>query len=185
MARKSSIERLPDQVKGAVQALLKEGRLTLDEIIDRLREEFGTAPSRSALGRYKQNFDQLAKDLRETREIADVWAQKFGSVPDSDIGKVVLEVLRTLSYRVGADLLSGEGELDAKAVQQLAKAMQYIEDAGRLSLAREKALREATLQQAAEVAAKVAKKGGLSKDALQAIRTEILGIAATPAGGAA
>lgn len=176
MARKSSIERLKPQIKSAIQSLLKENRLSLDEIIGQIRDEFGASPSRSALGRYKKNFDELGKQLRETREIADIWAQKFGNAPESDVGKVVLEMLRTLSFRVGADLMEPDGNLDAKSVSQLAKAMQYIEDAGRLSLAREKSLREAALQAAADKVQEVGKKRGLSGAAVEAIRREILGI---------
>ncbi|MDE2473221.1 MAG: DUF3486 family protein, partial [Bradyrhizobium sp.] len=130
-------------------------------------------PSRSALGRYKLHFDELAQDMRETREIADIWAQKFGDVPDSDIGKVVLEILRTLSYRVGADMMSGEGDLNAKAVAQLAKAMQYIEDAGRLSLAREQKVRQAALEEASKRVGEAAKARGLSDDAIAEIRARI------------
>jgi hypothetical protein len=176
--RKSSIDRLPPKVKAAIQAQLKNGRLTLDEILDQIRVEFGdkVAPSRSALGRYKKNFDELAKDLRETREIADLWAHKFGEAPESDVGKVVLEILRTLSYRVGADLMNAGEDLDAKSVHQLAKAMQYIEDAGRLSLAREKQLRQAALEAAAEQVKTIGKKRGLSTSALDEIRRGILGI---------
>lgn len=181
MPRKSSIERLSAPVKSSIQNLLKDGRYTLDEILDQIREAFGEAPSRSALGRYKQNFDDLAKQLRETREIADVWAQKFGDEPESDVGKVVLEVLRTLSYRVGADMMAGGEDLNAKSVAQLAKAMQYIEDAGRLSLAREKDLRTAALEAAAEKVKQVGKKRGLSATAVDAIRKEILGIGQTAA----
>lgn len=177
MPRPSTIRQLPQEVKKAVDGLLKEGLYSLDQILAEIRTQYGeqVAPSRSALGRYKKNFDELAKDLRETREIAGVWAQKFGSEPDSDIGKVVLEILRTLSYRVGADLLEG-GDIDAKAIAQLARAMNYIEDAGRLGLAREKELRAAALDAAATVATKVAKKKGVSTDTIELIRREILGI---------
>lgn len=178
MSRKSSIERLPGPVKTAIQAMLKDGRHTLDEILERIREEFGQAPSRSALGRYKKNFEEIAQDLRESREIADVWAQKFGSAPDSDVGKVVLEVLKTLSYRVSADMMAAgaEDRPQPKELAQLAKAMQYIEDAGRLSLAREKELRTAALEAAADKVKQVGKKRGLSATAVDAIRKEILGI---------
>lgn len=180
---KSSIERLQPEVRSAIQALLKKGQLTLDEILEQIRVEFGQAPSRSALGRYKKHFDEIAKDLRESREIAEVWAQQLGKTPDSDVGKVVLEVLKTLSYRVSADMMAAgaEDRPQPRELAQLAKAMQYIEDAGRLSLAREKQLRDAALEAAAEKVKEVGKKRGLSPQATEAIRREILGIAAATA----
>lgn len=176
MARKSSIARLAAPVKAAIDAALKGDQLTLDDLLDYLRDEYPDErlPSRSALGRYKLHFDDLAKDLRETREIADIWAHKFGEMPDSDVGKVVLEILRTLSYRVGADLMSGEGDLNAKAISQLAKAMQYIEDAGRLSLAREEKVRQSALEEASKRAGEAGKARGLSEDAIAEIRSRIV-----------
>lgn len=177
MAPRSSIVRLAAPVKAAIDGALKGGQLTLDEILDYLREEYPEEriPSRSSLGRYKLHFDELAKDLRETREIADIWAQKFGEMPDSDVGKVVLEILRTLSYRVGADMMNGEGDLNAKAVSQLAKAMQYIEDAGRLGLAREQKVRQAALEEAAKRAGDAGKARGLSEEAIAEIRRVVVG----------
>lgn len=175
MTRKSSVVRLAAPVKAAIDKALKGGELSLDEILDWLRGQYPETrlPSRSALGRYKQRFDEAVADMRETREIADIWAQKFGAMPDSDIGKVVLEILRTLSYRVGADMMSGEGDLNAKAVAQLAKAMQYIEDAGRLSLAREEKVRAAALEEASKRAGEAGKARGLSEEAIAEIRSRI------------
>lgn len=177
MTRKSSIAQLAAPVKAAIDGALKDDKLTLDELLGYLREEYPQErlPSRTALGRYKQNFDELAKDLRESREIADVWAHKFGEMPESDIGKVVLEILRTLSYRVGADMMSGESDVSAKALSQLAKAMQYIEDAGRLSQAREEKVREAALKDASERAGEAAKAGGASEELIASLRRVVMG----------
>jgi Protein of unknown function (DUF3486). len=162
VSRRSTIVRLAAPVKAAIDAALKHDRLTLDELLDYLRTQYPdeTLPSRSALGRYKQSFDELAANLRETREIADIWAAKLGDAPESDVGKVVLEILRTLSYRVGADLMQPGTDVDAKTVGQLAKAMQYIEDAGRLGLAREQAVQKAALEKAASNVEMLMKAGG-------------------------
>ncbi len=175
MGRKSSIVRLSAPAKSALDRALKDGRYTLDEILTYLRSQFPaeSMPTRSAVGRYKQGFDALTKDLRETREIAGVWAQKLGDAPESDIGKVVLEILRTLSYRVGADLMSGETDLDAKAVAQLARAMQFIEDAGRMGIDREAKVRKAAVEAAAQRMEQAAKKAGAGADTIDALRAAI------------
>lgn len=176
MSRKSTIVRLAAPVKSAIDAALKDDRLTLDELLEYLRSQYPDTrlPSRSALGRYKQRFDDLAKDLRETREIADIWAAKLGDAPDSDVGKVVLEILRTLSYRVGADLLDA-GDVDAKSIGQLAKAMQYIEDAGRLSLAREQAVSKAALDEAAKRMEALGENKTLDPATLKLVREQLYG----------
>lgn len=178
MGRKSTIVRLAAPVKSAIDTACKDNRLTLDELLAYLREQYpqDALPSRSALGRYKHNFDEITKSMRETREIADIWAQRLGDAPESDIGKVVLEILRTLSYRVGADLMAPGADVDARTLGQLAKAMEYIENAGRMGLAREQALTKAAREVAATAALKVAKRKGVSIETQDLIRREILGL---------
>ncbi|MBN0322094.1 DUF3486 family protein, partial [Pseudomonas aeruginosa] len=53
MGRKSSISRLPDQVRAYIEGRLADGRMTLDELIEQLQERFPgkEKPSRSAIGR--------------------------------------------------------------------------------------------------------------------------------------
>jgi hypothetical protein len=175
MPRKSSIERLPPVIKAAIAGMLKDNRLTLDEILEQIRAEFPDepAPSRSALGRFKQNFEEMSKHLRESREIADMWVQKVGSDPNSDIGKLAIEFLRTAAYRVSSDMVEG-GEANTKELAQLARAMNYIENASRLSLKREQELTTAAKTAAAEAATKVAEKKGVSAETVEEIRRGIL-----------
>ncbi|HXG29259.1 MAG TPA: DUF3486 family protein [Nevskiales bacterium] len=175
--RISSIKRLPREVKAAIDGLLKEGRFSLDEILGEIRRQYGdaVAPSRSALGRYKKNFDEVSKHMQEAREIASIWTQKIGEQPESDIGKVAIEMLRTLAFQASQDAYSGE-RVSPRELNALALAMQRIEDAGRLSLARELALEKAALEKAAKAAATVAKKKGVSAETVELIRREILGI---------
>lgn len=149
MPRRSSIKGLPTPVKAAIDAAIKADRLSLDDILGLIHAQYGehAAPSRSALGRYRKSVEEQMAAVRETREVADVWATRLGEAPESDIGKVVLEILRTLAYRSGADLLEG-GEVAVGDIAKLSRAMQYIEDAGRMSVAREQAVREAALAEA-------------------------------------
>lgn len=177
MGRKSSIETLPPEVKAGIDEMLREGRWTLDQVLERIREEYpDAAPSRSALGRYKQNFEQLGAQLRESREVADIWAQRLGEDPESDVGKVVLEILRTLSFRVGADLLEGDTP-DPKVVTQLSRAMTYIERAGKLGVEREKQVREEAARAAADAAEEVAEEAGMSGETIQQMKQRVMGIA--------
>lgn len=155
MGRKSSIDRLPPAVKKAIQSEISDGRLTLDEIKQLIEEEFGAEVSRSALGRYKMSVDEQMRVLRESREVADVWTKKFGEAPDSDIGKLVQEIIRTLAYRTSSDMLQSGEAVDPKQIAQLSRAMTYIENAGRLSQQRERELREAFEAEKREEAKKV------------------------------
>jgi len=180
VGHRSTIDRLPDAVREAIHAEINAGRATLDEILERVRAEFGAehAPSRSSLGRYRKRFEEQIADLRESRELAEVYADRLGREPSGDIGKFTLEILRTLAFRAGADMLdfSKEGGLDGKELAHLARMQKYIEDAGRLSTEREATLRKAAQEQAAEAAQEAARGQGLSDEAVGEIYNRILGV---------
>ena len=180
MGQKSSIDRLPEPVREAINAEINAGRATIDEILERVREEFGDeqAPSRSALGRYRKRFEEQVADIRESRELASIYADRLGKDPNSDVGKFTLEILRTLAYRAGADMLdfSKEGTLEPKQIAHLARMMKYIEDAGRLSTEREEKLRAAAREEAATAAQEAARGQGLSDEAASEIYNRILGV---------
>lgn len=64
MGRKSKISRLPEPVKLAIEGLIAEGRLTLEEMIVELRGRFpeqasaGELPSKSAMQRYGPKLER-------------------------------------------------------------------------------------------------------------------------------
>lgn len=64
MGRKTKVSRLPEEVKLYIEGLIAEGRLTLDEMIEQLRERFpsqaaaGELPSRAALHRYGPKLER-------------------------------------------------------------------------------------------------------------------------------
>ena len=80
MAGKSSIDRLQPVVKSYIQKLLREDRLTLDDMLSDIRARFPNekAPSRSALGRFRQGFDELTQKARQQREMAEAFVGAFG-----------------------------------------------------------------------------------------------------------
>lgn len=175
----SSIQRLPLPVKKAIDDALKTGRFTLDEIRTAITSEFGNeaAPSRSALGRYSQRFEEVGKRMRESREVAGVWAERLGSEPQGDIGKLVMEMLRTMAFDATMELQEpdedGKVQLDPKSINVLALAMQRLEAAGKWNIQREQAMREAI---ATEVETKLgAGPRKLDADALALVRKAVRG----------
>jgi hypothetical protein len=148
-----------------------------------VQEQFAGTPleaeaakvKRSPLGRYKRDFDELGKKMREAREVAAVWAEKLGSEPQGDIGKVVMELLRTIAFDATLDL--HENSIDGvnpKDLNALALAVHRLETAGRHSLEREKAQRKAALDEAARNAGAAAKEAGISEEAIKLIRDRIM-----------
>ncbi len=179
MPKKSSIATLDPEVRQGIDRLLKAGHLTLDQVLGQIRSAFPEAdiPSRSALGRYSKRFDEIGKRMRESREVAKVWADRLGNEPQGDIGKLVMELLRTMAFDVTLEMQEpgddGEVRLDPKAINTLALAMQRLEAAGKWNLQREQAMREAL---ATEVETKL-KTGPRKLDAesLDAVRKAIRG----------
>lgn len=184
MTRKSSITQLDPAIREELDKLLREDRFTIREVVQHL-QTLGADVSRSAVGRYHKQFDQIGKRMRESREIAAVWAQKIGNEPQGDIGRVVMEMLRTLAFDVTLELTkddekTGEAKalLDPGAIGALALAMQRLESATKTSFERELKARKAALEDAAKVVEKIAAKGGMTAKTREEIKNGILGIAA-------
>lgn len=176
---RSSISKLDPKIKAELDRLLKEDRYTIDEVTAHLRD-MGAHVSRSAIGRYHQRFEQIGQRMRESREVAKVWADRLGSEPQGDIGKMVMELLRTLAFDVSLSMTEpgGDGErpqLDPKAINTLALAMQRLEAAGKWNIQREQAMREALADEVGKKLGAGPKK--LDKDALQLVREAIRGAA--------
>lgn len=198
MARKkrqqSSIDLLPDGVRRQLQELLADRKVTQLEAVRRINDVLGLmkeagelpdeAPeklSKSAVNRYFIDMDEAGRKLRESREVAEVWIGKLGAAPQGQVGNLVNEILRTLSFDMA--LMLQRGTVDAESapavtgmLKDLALTMQRLENAANLNTTREKEIRKQALAEAAEQATSVAKKGGLSAEAVQTIRREILGI---------
>lgn len=79
--RASSIRRLDPRIVSEINGLFERGR-TLNEILAKLRELGVSDVSRSALGRYKQSYDEVIASVRESRQVAEVLVKEFGK--DSD-----------------------------------------------------------------------------------------------------
>lgn len=175
----SSIQRLPPPVKTAIDEALKSGRYTLDEIRRAIANEFGAelAPSRSSLGRYSQNFEKFGERLRESREVARVWAERLGNEPEGDVGKLVMELLRTMAFDATLALQEpddeGKVQLDPKSINTLALAMQRLEAAGKWNIEREKAMREAIVKDVEDTLSKGPRK--LDAEALALVRKAVRG----------
>lgn len=190
MPRKSSVRRLPPELREQLGTLLDQGR-TLDEITAHLNQ-LGADVSRSALGRYKQHLDKVGEKLRRSREVAEALIQKLGTAPESKALRLNVElmhgVLMDLALKINEDGEDGEGEdgkgkgvtLEPMGAMLLSKALDHLSrasktDADLVGKIREQA--EAAARKAAsETAATAARKGGLSAESAEAIRREILGL---------
>lgn len=170
------IQQLPEELRDEINRLLRQG-ISQVEILDRLKnplQEAGQAPiSRSSLNRYATRMEQTGRRIREAREIAGVWTQKFGEAPTGDLSSHIIEMLRTLTFEItlkaGDD--GAEDAMDVEDVNKLALAVQRLETAAAQSHRREREIREEVAAQAE----KEMKRAGISGPVASAVRAALGG----------
>lgn len=135
MGRKSSVHQLDPRIRVEVDRLLADGRHTLDQILAHLKQLGARPPSRSALGRYAQNFEKVASRLRESREMARALAQELG--PESlegEQGRILIESMRTLAFDIMHAKLNPDetSKYDAKEIASLSRSVRELSQAMRM-----------------------------------------------------
>lgn len=183
MPRASSIKRLPADQRAFLEKLLREDRYTLDEILAKVRERFpGTqAPSRSALGRYSQQVDELAGRMRDIQAAGTALVAELGEDPNDRAGQLLVEAVTTLATHAALKATGAEEDVSIKEIGQLARAAHVTMQSRKMSLAErqeiERIAREKQLQEQEEKLKDVVKSGGMSASTAETIRKQILGIA--------
>jgi hypothetical protein len=181
MAGKSSINRLPPTVKAYIQKLLREDRLTLDDMLADLQARFPNqkAPSRSALGRFKVGFDELIDKARQQREMAEAFVGAFGEDASDKTGVLLIEAISTLTYQAAMGAHEKD-DITIAEVSALARAAKATMEARTLSVkerqAIEKATRERLLQEQAAELDNAVKAQGMTEDQALFWRQKFLGV---------
>ena len=124
MGRRSSIHRLDTKIVAEINSLLERGR-TLDEILSALRNIGVSEVSRSALGRYKQSYDEIIASVRESRQVAEVLVKEFGTDTEPKAMRANIEMLQALVSRLGREITRGE-TLDVKQIAILSSALESL-----------------------------------------------------------
>ena len=135
MGRKSTVDKLQPEVRSHIEKRLRENRLTLDELINDLQDKFPSTehPSRSALGRYRQNFDTMMEQVRQQEQMARIMVEELGENPDDKAGALLVQSVTTLANRVLFES-QGDEDLDIEDVRKLARAAKDIMHTRKLSL---------------------------------------------------
>lgn len=182
--RPSKVDLLPNAIRDALHQMLRDKRHTQEEIreaINALIDQHDLPDdmqlSRTGLNRYASRMEAIGSKIRASREMAEIWADKLGSKPTSDVGKLLMEFVKTLAFETTMSLSEGDDPVAPKALGQLALVAQRIEAAQMVSHKREKEIRQAFAEEAAEAAEKITKQAGLTAETAADIRREILGIA--------
>ena len=181
--RRSKIDLLPEEIKQQLNAMLRDGRLQQQEILDIVNAEIEQSGlqddaklSKSGLNRYASRMESVGAKIRQAREVAEVWTAKLGDAPTSEVGKLLQEVVRTMAFDTTTALSESGEPVPPKALSQLALAIQRVEQAAMASHKREQEIRQVFAAEAADAAEIIAKQQGLTRDGVKAIKEQILGI---------
>ncbi|PKG74226.1 hypothetical protein CXF86_13975 [Shewanella sp. GutCb] len=180
--RRSKVDLLPDAIRKTLDSGLRDGSITQMELLNEVNALIEAAGlpeeqllSRAGLNRYASKMEAVGKSLREMREITQVWTAELGDKPTGEVTKLILEMARSQLFKA---LLNEDGEAaDVGMIKDAMLAVQRLESAAMASHKREKEIRKVFAEEAANAAVKVASQAGLSTDAVNSIKRQILGIA--------
>lgn len=181
MGRKSSIDKLPPEVRAHIELRLRENRLTLDELFADVRAVFpdlDSAPSRSALGRYRMGFEEIMQTQRAMSTAASALVAELGEDFDDKSGALLTQAVTTLATKATFRQLN-QDELDIGDVLDLARAAKAAQESRSLNLRERQAVakmaREKLLEEQKAKLDAMGNKGGVTEETKRAIR-EALGI---------
>jgi len=182
MAKKSTIKTLPADILEQLQALLRDPRVTqLDatQRINAILAEQGQEPvSKSAVNRYAMQMAEVGRKLQESRAIAEMWIGKLGSQPAGEVGKLLNEVVRNLAFDAAMHMAEDEEPAHPGAIKELAIAIEKLENAASKNEQRDALIRKQEREEMANKAADIAKRNGLTAEAIATFKREMLGVPA-------
>ncbi|EBB2798268.1 DUF3486 family protein [Salmonella enterica] len=177
---------LPDSIRKPLLEMLREKRLTqvqVREEINRLIEEAGLPDemklSRGAVWRLASENEEVARDLRDLREQTKAMVAELGDKPTGDTTALILEMTRSLLFRklrAARRDLEDDGEIDIGLLKNIMLAVQRLESAAERSMKREKEIRAAYAEEAANaVTDELRGTDGMSEELEASIRRILLG----------
>lgn len=188
--RLSGIELLPPEASDIVvwaSREMAERSRTLTDIYAVFRDklialqgELGLGfaiPAFSSFHRHSVRQAELARRLEETREISSNLAARLDGLGSEDLTIMVIESLKVAMFEVLGQ--AGEAGLGPKQLMEMARAIQSLIGASKLSTAQRAQIQQqidAAAEEAADKAVVVAKQAGLSADAVAQLRRDFLGL---------
>lgn len=170
MAPRSKISKLPGAVKSWLDKALAENGFADYELLAAELKERGFDISKSAIHRYGQEFENRLSALRiateQAKAISESAPDNEGAMNDALIRLVQQKAFDTLLKMEEGASIKDVGLMVARLSNATVKQKQWAAEV------------RAKAASAADAVEAIAKKGGLSKAALETIRRDILGIAA-------
>ncbi|TYG34176.1 DUF3486 family protein [Lonepinella koalarum] len=167
--RASKVDLLPPDIKTRLAMMLRDKMFSQAEILEEINDlirDCGLPDdmrlSKTGLNRYASRMEKMGARIRQSREIAEVWTKQFGEMPQSDIGKTLMELVKQIAFDTSMYLGDQQNGVSAKDLSLLSAAVQRLEQAESLSFKREQAIRQETIKRAAEAVEQAGKQANLS-----------------------
>lgn len=181
MARKSSIDKLPQPIREALHALLRDPAVSQLEATQRVNELLDAEGSdvevsKSAVNRYSQRMDKIGDKMRQSREVAEMWIGKLGNQPQGQVGKLLNEFTRTMAFETALHMSEGADPVPPKLLKELSLSIKHLEEAASVNEKREQQIRKQVLEEAAnDVTDELRGEDGMSEELENRIRGILLG----------
>ncbi|WP_432719860.1 DUF3486 family protein [Jeongeupia wiesaeckerbachi] len=181
MGRQSSIDGLPEDVRRWLERALADSNFSGYQALEEMLHDRGYAISKSAIHRYGQKIERRFAAIKASTEAARMLTE--GAADDQDArSEAVIALVQTELFDSLINLQDASDEklTPAERIGLLSDAAKNIATLARASVNQKKFRLElqARAQAAADAVEKVVKTGGLSDDAANVIRKQILGIVA-------
>lgn len=181
MPRRSNVYALPEDVRRWLERALIEKNFSGYNDLEALLREKGFYIGKSSIHRHGQKIERRLAAIKASTEAARILTE--GASDDQDArSEAVIALVQTEMFESIVNLQeAGDEEIDAtERIDLLSRAAKNIATLSRASVNQKKFRLEiqAKAEAAAANAEKIARKGGLSQESVEALRREILGIAA-------
>lgn len=184
MGQKSSIDRLPKNLREKLTELLQNPAVTQKEIVELINREAGeNLVSKSSVNRYKLRIDRFAAKSREAREVADAYIEKYGTENRNKLGKVVNEYIKLMVFDLTTELeelKDSDGNIKpedlADIIYKVSRAIRELEQAEKLNAQREAEIKASVQKETAEKLETVCRQKGVSKETMDMVLSEVFNI---------
>ena len=183
MGQKSSVDKLPKDLRVMLLEMLNDPSCTQAQIVDAVNAEAGERVlSNSSMNRYAQKMKRFTEKNRQAREVAEAYLERCGADSRNKMGKVINEQIRLAAYdlMLEIDEIKENPDVDASTLTDIllkvSKSLREIEQAEKLNAERTESIRKDTLAEAAEAMEATAKSDGLTAETIDKIKKQILGL---------
>lgn len=180
MGQRSKITQLPDEVRAQLDKELVKRGFSGYDALETWLDGLGISIGKSSIHRYGSNLQKKLSAIKASTEAARLIAEEAPDDADQRSG-AVMSMLQTEIFDMLVGLHEAEDEDDpvkrAKILSSLAKNVAQLSRASVHQKRHEIEIR-GKLEAAADKVASLAKQGGMSAEGIDAVKREIMGIAA-------